>query len=198
MFGGLFSSFDKGKTKAQLKLAMNRLNLLQNKKRSQLDAYERQIRDLLVAGKREQAEVKAEHVIRERDESDAYELLHMMCDQLIARFQFVEREKELVEDIRELVLTIIWSAPRISEVQELSFVREQFVSKYSKKVIESYLKVTLRGGETGARARKDAGDARVLRGRTRARASAPANSGARTWHAGRRWSMMTPSSRCAT
>ena len=79
----------------------------------------------------------------------------------------------------ELVLTIIWSAPRISDVQEvlfllahfmfrkknlksqrpelfyvllgwgtdfpeflqLRFVREQFVNKYSKKVIESYLKV---------------------------------------------------------
>ena len=51
-------------------------------------------------GKKEQAEVKAEHIIRERDESDAYELLQMQCDLLIARFQFVEREKELVEDVR--------------------------------------------------------------------------------------------------
>ena len=180
MFGGLFSSFDKGKTKAQLRLAMNRLTLLQNKKRGQLDVYERKIRDLLVAGKREQAEVTAEHIIRERDESDAYELLQMQCDQLLARFQFVEREKELVEDVRELVLTIVWASPRISEVQELQFVREQFVSKYSKKVIESYLKVMLGGRETGARAREDAWDARVLRGRTRACASALAHSGART------------------
>jgi hypothetical protein len=37
---------------AQLKLAMNRLNLLQNKKRSLVDALERQIKDLLVAGVR--------------------------------------------------------------------------------------------------------------------------------------------------
>ena len=35
---------------AQLKLAMNRLNLLQNKKRSLVDALERQIKDLLAAG----------------------------------------------------------------------------------------------------------------------------------------------------
>ena len=37
---------------AQLKLAMNRLNLLQNKKRSLVDALERQIKDLLGAGVR--------------------------------------------------------------------------------------------------------------------------------------------------
>jgi len=202
MFGGLFSSFDKGKTKAQLRLAMNRLTLLQNKKRGQLDVYERKIRDLLVAGKREQAEVTAEHIIRERDESDAYELLQMQCDQLLARFQFVEREKELVEDVRELVLTIVWASPRISEVQELRFVREQFVSKYSKKVIESYLKVML-GGERdwGAGAGGRLGCACSARAHARVRLCTctlrRTNTG-QTRNAGCRWSMTTPSSRCAT
>jgi hypothetical protein len=102
MFGGMFSSFDKNKTKAQLKLgacmppvravccarapirglvaysfaldagaAINRLNLLRHKKRNSVDVFERQIKDLLQAGKIEQAKIKAEHVIRENDEGDA-------------------------------------------------------------------------------------------------------------------------------
>ena len=37
-----------------------------------MDVFERQIKDLLQAEKTEQAKIKAEHVIRENDESDAY------------------------------------------------------------------------------------------------------------------------------
>ncbi len=43
-------------------------------------------------------------------QADAYEMIAMQCDLLTARFQFVEREKELVDDVKELVLTLIWGA----------------------------------------------------------------------------------------
>jgi len=37
----------------------------------------------------------------------------------VDQLQVVEREKELVEDVKESVLTIIWAAPRCSDVQEV-------------------------------------------------------------------------------
>jgi len=51
--------------------AINRLSLLRNKKRSQVDILRRQIKELLEAGKVEQAQIKAEQVIREGDVADA-------------------------------------------------------------------------------------------------------------------------------
>jgi len=51
--------------------AINRLSLLRNKKRSQVDILRRQIKELLEAGKVEQAQIKAEQVIREGNVADA-------------------------------------------------------------------------------------------------------------------------------
>ena len=130
--------------------AINRLNLLCNKKKSEVEKCRHEIKDLLERGAAaqgrareslyEKAQIKAERVIREEDMSFAFDLLATQCDLLVTRFEFVEREKELVEDVKEIVLTLIWAAPRMTDVEELKFIREQLVRKYSRKVIEEHLK----------------------------------------------------------
>ena len=47
----------------------------------------------------------------------------------VVQLQVVEREKELVEDVKESVLTIIWAAPRCSDVQEVFYKKERALQK---------------------------------------------------------------------
>mmetsp|Transcript_37527 Transcript_37527/g.118359 ORF Transcript_37527/g.118359 Transcript_37527/m.118359 type:complete len:265 (+) Transcript_37527:592-1386(+) len=64
------------------------------------------------------------------------------CELLLARFQLVESEKHLSDDVKEMVLTLIWAAPRLGEdVKELIKVKEQFISRYGRKAIEEAMKV---------------------------------------------------------
>eukprot|EP00281_Chroomonas_sp_CCMP1168_P031408 CAMPEP_0206247902 /NCGR_PEP_ID=MMETSP0047_2-20121206/20066_1 /ASSEMBLY_ACC=CAM_ASM_000192 /TAXON_ID=195065 /ORGANISM="Chroomonas mesostigmatica_cf, Strain CCMP1168" /LENGTH=206 /DNA_ID=CAMNT_0053673475 /DNA_START=19 /DNA_END=635 /DNA_ORIENTATION=- len=130
---GLFwESFDGTKTKTQLKLAISRIGLLRNKKVQIVDRQKREIAALLNQNKIDLARVKAEHVIRESGISEGMDILAALCDLLLARFPLVEKHKTkepCVPDIKELVSTIIWAAPR-AEIQELQVVSKQLAIKY--------------------------------------------------------------------
>ncbi|CAO3680834.1 unnamed protein product [Rhizopus stolonifer] len=53
---------------------------------------------------------------------EAMESLELYCDLLLARFGLLETYKTCETSIAEAVNTIIWAAPRLSEVKELSLV----------------------------------------------------------------------------
>lgn len=78
--------FNPTKTKVQLKLALNRLSLLQQKKTVQNQNMRREIGQLLKQTKYESARVRVEHIIREDYLIEALELLHLYVDMLLARF----------------------------------------------------------------------------------------------------------------
>lgn len=131
----LFSSFDKAKTKSQLKLAMQRIGLLRNKKMQKVEAEKKSIALLLKNQKDEPARIKAEHLIKDVSTMEGLEMLQQLCDLLLARFALVETEKVCDPDIKEIVCTIIWAAPRC-EVQELLEVKKQLIARYGKKLGE--------------------------------------------------------------
>mmetsp|Transcript_37524 Transcript_37524/g.118350 ORF Transcript_37524/g.118350 Transcript_37524/m.118350 type:complete len:92 (+) Transcript_37524:312-587(+) len=62
MIGSLFSGFDKSKTKANIKLSIQRMQLVRNKKLQYIDGAKRRIKDLLLQNKEEQARIQAENV----------------------------------------------------------------------------------------------------------------------------------------
>ncbi len=78
--------FNSNKLKVQLKLSLNRLQLLRQKKQVQIQNTRREIGQLLKDGKVESARVRVEHVIREDFLIEALELLHLHVDTLLARF----------------------------------------------------------------------------------------------------------------
>eukprot|EP00283_Hemiselmis_rufescens_P011183 CAMPEP_0173436256 /NCGR_PEP_ID=MMETSP1357-20121228/15846_1 /TAXON_ID=77926 /ORGANISM="Hemiselmis rufescens, Strain PCC563" /LENGTH=206 /DNA_ID=CAMNT_0014401319 /DNA_START=122 /DNA_END=738 /DNA_ORIENTATION=- len=130
--GFFFDSFDAPKCKTNIKLACNRINLLRTKKLQVIDKQRREIATLLQTDKVDLARVKVEHVIREQGTADGLDMLSAMADLLLARFPLVEKTKkgeECVADIRELVATLMWSAPR-SDIQELLVVAKQLKLKY--------------------------------------------------------------------
>ncbi|KAI9474021.1 MAG: regulator of Vps4 activity in the MVB pathway-domain-containing protein [Benjaminiella poitrasii] len=124
--------FNPTRLKVQLKLAINRLKMLQAKRTSLNQQARREIGTLLEKGKEESARIRVEHIIRDDLLIEAMENLELYCDLLLARFGLLESYKTCEPSIAEAVNTIIWAAPRVGEVKELSLVRDQLASKFGK------------------------------------------------------------------
>eukprot|EP01114_Cavostelium_apophysatum_P002807 TRINITY_DN1250_c0_g1_i1.p1 TRINITY_DN1250_c0_g1~~TRINITY_DN1250_c0_g1_i1.p1 ORF type:complete len:431 (+),score=92.36 TRINITY_DN1250_c0_g1_i1:99-1391(+) len=123
--------FDANQSKVQLKLAISRLKLQKNKKENNLKNQKREISELLKAGKDESARIKVEGVIREDFIIEAYEIIELFCELLLARLGIIQISKDCPPDLREAVSTLIYAAPR-TEIKELAVIREQLMGKFGK------------------------------------------------------------------
>lgn len=81
------------KLKTHLRLALNRLKLLEKKKTELAQKARKEIADYLAAGKADRARIRVEHIIREDYMVEAMELLEMYCDLLLARFGLIQQMK---------------------------------------------------------------------------------------------------------
>lgn len=95
------------KLKTNLRLAANRLRLLQKKKTEQAMKIRTEIADFLqsnflfkifviffiLADKEDRARIRVESIIREDFIVEAYELLEMFCELLLARFGLIQQMK---------------------------------------------------------------------------------------------------------
>lgn len=97
-------------------------------------------------------------MIREKLTLEAFELLEIFCDFLLARFAMIERERSFIyieffffqyhlpfcskcpADLREAVCTIIWASSRCDDVRELQEVTNQFKLKYGKEFVEENMR----------------------------------------------------------
>ncbi|KAI4464947.1 ist1 family member [Holotrichia oblita] len=119
------------KLKTHLRLAMNRLKLLEKKKAELTQKSRREIADFIQAGKYERAKIRVEQIIREDYLVEAMEVVEMYCDLLLARFGLVTQMKELDDGIAEAVASIIWVAPRLqADCQELKVISDMLAAKY--------------------------------------------------------------------
>lgn len=83
------------KLKTNLRLAVNRLKLLEKKKTELAQKARKEIADYIAAGKTERAKIRVEHIIREDYMVEAMELLEMYCDLLLARFDLIQQMKQV-------------------------------------------------------------------------------------------------------
>lgn len=121
------------KLKTHLRLAVNRLKLLEKKKSELTQKARKEIADYITAGKLERARIRVEHIIREDYLVEAMEIVEMYCDLLLARFGLVTQMKELDEGISEAVCSIIWVAPRLqADVAELKGIRLFYINQIFK------------------------------------------------------------------
>ncbi|XP_055620215.1 IST1 homolog isoform X2 [Toxorhynchites rutilus septentrionalis] len=126
------------KLKTNLRLAVNRLKLLEKKKTELAQKARKEIADYLIAGKPERAKIRVEHIIREDYLVESMEIVEMYCDLILARFGLVTQMKEIDEGIEEAVSSLIWVAPRLqADVQELKLCADIFTVKYGKPFAES-------------------------------------------------------------
>ncbi|KAL9903459.1 IST1 homolog isoform X3 [Glossina fuscipes] len=126
------------KLKTNLKLAQNRLKLLEKKKTEIAQKSRKEIADYLSTGKTERARIRVEHIIREDYLVEAMEVVEMYCDLILARFGLVTQMKELDDGIAEAVSSLVWVCPRMqSDIAELKVICDIFVQKYGPQFAES-------------------------------------------------------------
>ncbi|KAH8380411.1 hypothetical protein KR009_010576 [Drosophila setifemur] len=126
------------KLKTNLRLALNRLKLLEKKKAELTQKSRKEIADYLATGKTERARIRVEHIIREDYLVEAMEMVEMYCDLLLARFGLITQMKELDSGIAEPVASLVWVCPRLqSDIAELKIISDIFLTKYGPQFAES-------------------------------------------------------------
>lgn len=121
------------KLKTNLRLAINRLKLLEKKKSELALKARKEIASYIQENKVERARIKVEHIIREDYLVEAMELVEMFSDLLLARFGLIQQMKTLDEGLAEAISSMIWVAPRLqAECQELKVISDLLTVKYGK------------------------------------------------------------------
>uniref|UniRef100_A0A7E4V9B1 IST1 homolog n=1 Tax=Panagrellus redivivus TaxID=6233 RepID=A0A7E4V9B1_PANRE len=126
------------KLKTNLKLAVNRLKLLQKKKTEMAMKARTEIVAYIQDDKPDRARIRVEAIIRDDFVVEAYELLEMYCELLHTRFGVIQQMKEPDDGIAEAVISLLWVAPRIAhEVEEFKVISDQLTHKYGKPFAEA-------------------------------------------------------------
>ncbi|KAF9021751.1 DUF292-domain-containing protein [Hymenopellis radicata] len=120
------------KAKVQLRISVQRLRMLQQKKEAQAKMSRRDIATLIERGKLETARVKVETIINEDIHIELLELLELYCELLVARFGILDmNSREPDAAVAEGVCAIIYAAPR-TELKELHVLRDILMHKYGR------------------------------------------------------------------
>lgn len=97
----------------------------------------KEIAQFLQTGQEAIARIRVEHVIREQNTWAAYEILELFCEFLLARVPIIETQRECPTDLREAIATIIFAAPRCSDVPDLLHIKNLFTTKYGKEFVSA-------------------------------------------------------------
>nr|CAG8441867.1 7659_t:CDS:2 [Entrophospora candida] len=109
--------FNPNRLKVQLKLAINRIKLAQQKKNVSSKLQRKEIATLLENNKVESARIRVEGIIHDDYYVEAMEVLELYCELLIARFGLLEQMK--------------------LDIKELLPIRDQFISKFGKEFVKN-------------------------------------------------------------
>ncbi|KAF4587336.1 increased sodium tolerance protein 1 [Ophiocordyceps camponoti-floridani] len=121
------------KLKVQLKLAIARLRMVQQRDEQVSKTHRRAMAQLLEAGKTESATIRVENIIRSDITSELHELLELYCELLLARAGLLEGPV-CDAGLEEAVKSIVYAAPK-TEMKELAAVRLLLAEKYGKEFV---------------------------------------------------------------
>nr|CAG8590279.1 15143_t:CDS:2 [Entrophospora candida] len=128
--------FNPNRLKVQLKLAINRIKLAQQKKNVSSKLQRKEIATLLENNKVESARIRVEGIIHDDYYVEAMEVLELYCELLIARFGLLEQMKQCDPSIAEAVNTLLYASSRL-DIKELLPIRDQFISKFGKEFVKN-------------------------------------------------------------
>ncbi|XP_002971060.2 IST1 homolog [Selaginella moellendorffii] len=129
--------FKAAKCKTLLRLAMSRIKLLRNRRELQVRGMRREIANLLQTGQEPSARIRVEHIFREQNIMAAYEIVELFCELVVVRLPIIESQKQCPLDLKEAIASLIFAAPRCSDLPELLEVRGLFAVKYGKEFVAS-------------------------------------------------------------
>ncbi|CAH2076599.1 unnamed protein product [Thlaspi arvense] len=124
--------FNSSKCKTAAKMAVARIKLLRNKRQVVVKQMRRDIAVLLQSGQDATARIRVEHVIREQNILAANELIELFCELIVSRLTIITKQKECPVDLKEGISSLIFAAPRCSEIPELGDLKDIFEKKYGR------------------------------------------------------------------
>ncbi|KAG9443134.1 hypothetical protein H6P81_018988 [Aristolochia fimbriata] len=127
-----FKSFNSSKCKTAAKMATSRIKLLRNKRQTLVMQMRRDVAMLLESGQEATARIRVEHVIREQNIMAAYEIVELFCELLVVRLPIIAKQRACPADLKEGISSLIFAAPRCSDIPELTQIRDIFEKKYGK------------------------------------------------------------------
>eukprot|EP00742_Colponemidia_sp_Colp-10_P020755 GILJ01024239.1.p1 GENE.GILJ01024239.1~~GILJ01024239.1.p1 ORF type:complete len:277 (+),score=47.02 GILJ01024239.1:50-880(+) len=150
-FGNEEDKFDPNRLKINLKMAVSRIRIHQNKIVNSVKAQRRALAELISVGKYDSARVKVEALMREDVSLEGLEALVLFCDLVATRVGVVANSPGISSskkedsfssvgpppELKESISSILWSSERVSGVLELATVRRQFIAKYGKQFVGS-------------------------------------------------------------
>ncbi|KAM0851588.1 hypothetical protein ACQ4PT_052288 [Festuca glaucescens] len=128
----LRGSFSASKCKTEARMAAARMKLLRNRREAQVRKMRGDVAALLRDGREDTARIRVEHVIREQNTMAANEIIELFCELIVTRLPIIAKQKECPADLKEGICSLIFAAPRCSELPELSRIRDLFEKKYGK------------------------------------------------------------------
>ncbi|XP_037435731.1 uncharacterized protein LOC119302790 [Triticum dicoccoides] len=128
----LRGSFSASKCKTEARMAAARMKLLRNRREAQVRKMRGDVAALLRDGREDTARIRVEHVIREQNTMAANEIIELFCELIVTRLPIIAKQKECPADLKEGICSLIFAAPRCSELPELTRMRDLFEKKYGK------------------------------------------------------------------
>ncbi|XP_008812038.2 IST1-like protein [Phoenix dactylifera] len=129
--------FNSSKLKTESKLATARIKLLRNKREVQVRQMRRDMAMLLESRQEDTARIRVEHVIREQNVMAANEIIGLFCELIVVRLPIIAKQRDCPADLKESISSMIYAAPRCSEIPELSRIRDIFEKKYGKDFVSA-------------------------------------------------------------
>ncbi|XP_020573758.1 IST1-like protein [Phalaenopsis equestris] len=129
--------FNPSKCKTEANLVSARIKLLRNKREAQLRQMRRDIAMLLQSGQEDTARIRVEQVIREQKVLAANEIINLFCELIVVRLPIIQKQRDCPADLKEAISSVIYSAPRCSDIPELSRIRDIFEKKYGKDFVSA-------------------------------------------------------------
>ncbi|KAG5108407.1 hypothetical protein JHK84_045314 [Glycine max] len=129
--------FNSSKCKTAAKMAVARIKLLRNKREVVVRQMRRDIALLLQSGQDATARIRVEHVMREQNVLAANEFIELFCELVVARLPIISKQRECPADLKEGIASLIFAAPRCSEIPELVALKNIFDKKYGKDFVSA-------------------------------------------------------------
>ncbi|CAH9105879.1 unnamed protein product [Cuscuta europaea] len=124
--------FNSSKCKTMARMTTARIKLLRNKREVVVRQMRRDIAMLLESHQDATARIRVEHVIREQNMLAANEIIELFCELIVSRLPIIAKQRECPADLKEGISSLIFAAPRCSEIPELQEIRNIFEKKYGK------------------------------------------------------------------
>eukprot|EP00041_Stephanoeca_diplocostata_P011996 m.198923 g.198923 ORF g.198923 m.198923 type:complete len:456 (+) comp18767_c0_seq2:277-1644(+) len=129
--------FNASKLKVCLKLAINRVKMLQKKKENQRTLNRKEIAQTIEKEKLELAAIRTEQIIRDDNLIETLELMELYFNTLVSRMGTIEQMKSCDPSIRDAVCTVIWATPHLqAEIPEMKQIQQFLTIRYGKDFVK--------------------------------------------------------------